>query len=348
MAGKGNKTELNVSFKRKKSETSPDSPSGTQEEKRRNLIDKSALIETTKTAIKQTLGNVDTLDLLTEQIVKNVINQLKLDFQTDIEAHEDRIRKLESGNMEFQCEINRLREINDKLALKQDEQEQYSRRNSVRIFNSKWKETQGEKIQNIVTNFFSTEEIELGLSDVDRCHRVGKKTRGPRAVLVKFTSYRAKATLMKKSKELRDKNIFVNEDLTNVRYKVLQKALKLKKEGVLTSVWTYDGRIHIRDRDVDWVSVVTSEKELGEAVVLDPQDTTVMQNSNQSMSMSYGHPPDLTCIHQSTPWASASQPSSPTSQMLSSTMMSGPGGTQIPRWDLGSLASEVDLPGAEQ
>ena len=68
-----------------------------------------------------------------------------------------------------------------------DEHEQYSRRNSLRIW-IKEKETPGEVTNQVVTDYAKKVGVELQPGDIDRTHRVGKPGDKPRPIIVKFTS----------------------------------------------------------------------------------------------------------------------------------------------------------------
>ena len=54
-------------------------------------------------------------------------------------------------------------------------------------------------------------------------------------------------------------NVYVNEDLMQVRSALLFKARALKREKRLTDCWSYDG--HIKDND-SRITTVTSEADL--------------------------------------------------------------------------------------
>ena len=56
-------------------------------------------------------------------------------------------------------------------------------------------------------------------------------------------------------------NVYVNEDLTQVRSALLFKARALKREKRLTDCWYYDGRIVVKDND-SRITTVTSEADL--------------------------------------------------------------------------------------
>ena len=143
-----------------------------------------------------------------------------------------------------------LTQINDKL----DEQEQYSRRTSLRVINN-WKEDKSEdtddKILDLVNNNL---ELNIKKEDIDRSHRVGprKKNGSPRPIIVKFVSHRTKSQVYKCRGKLRlggepTKGIYVNEDLTKKRLKMFKAALSLKKDNSIQDCWTTDGKIFVRD-----------------------------------------------------------------------------------------------------
>ena len=89
------------------------------------------------------------------------------------------------------CDINEFIESNDVLCHQMqthiDELEQYSRRNSIRIFGIE-KQT-NENLTETISNF-SKQKLNIDLQPhfIDRCHPVGNY-QDRNAVLVKFVSY---------------------------------------------------------------------------------------------------------------------------------------------------------------
>lgn len=79
-----------------------------------------------------------------------------------------------------------------------DASEQYSRRNSLRI--SGIPETVNEDTDQVVLHVAETVGVNILPSGIDRSHRLGKSgNRQTQDILVKFTSYRARERVMKKS-----------------------------------------------------------------------------------------------------------------------------------------------------
>jgi len=90
----------------------------------------------------------------------------------------------------------------------------------------------------------------LDMSHVDRLHRIGNPSnnRGkPRQVIIKFTSYQHRQRVLTKKKALKGMGVFLNEDLTKNRSKIMWTARNLWKDRKFKDVWTSDGRILVRD-----------------------------------------------------------------------------------------------------
>ena len=98
------------------------------------------------------------------------------------------------------------------LEIKSDDNEQYSRRMSLRINNLKGSEKEtAEESVNLVVETLNNSGIEVTKADIDRAHRVGRpNSKYPRQMIVKFKSWDTRASVYKKRKNLKDQKIFVN------------------------------------------------------------------------------------------------------------------------------------------
>lgn len=135
------------------------------------------------------------------------------------------------------------------LRYEQDRLEQYTRRETIRI--TGLEEEAGEdwlKLKDKVVDLTKEIGCDIQHGDISICHRNGQEThqsngtKRPRQVLVKFVSREKKVAVMKNKKNLKDKkkNVYVNEDLTGPRAKML-KCIREKK--CTQSLYTKDGRI---------------------------------------------------------------------------------------------------------
>ena len=183
--------------------------------------------------IRKTLG-----DIVTETL-KNEIVLLRKELKTkdtQIKQLQTRIESLESNN---------------------DAIEQYTRRNSLRVFGLP--EEEGEDTASRTVSFINdTMKIEppISVEDFDRVHRVSRKataepsaTPRPRAIIIKFATYRARHRVISKKASLKNTEYYINEDLTSARSTMLYKARMMKRQGHIKDVWTHDGAIVIKDKN---------------------------------------------------------------------------------------------------
>ena len=129
----------------------------------------------------------------------------------------------------FKKELCRLQQSNLQLRYELDRQEQYSRRETVRIVGLP--EEKDESVEEKVMSLFGKLDCGVQKEEISIAHRNGKVSgdpKKPRHILVRFTSRRSKAKVMAKKKCLKnDKNcqkVYINDDLTALRSKLLKKA----------------------------------------------------------------------------------------------------------------------------
>ncbi len=108
-----------------------------------------------------------------------------------------------------------------KTIVKLDNLEQTNRRNNLRIEGIP--EMKGENTDQIVCRLASEFlGVEIGERDIDCSHRVGKpNAEKPRTIIVRFTTYNVRKQIFKnriKLKHIKDRQIYVNEDLTKSRF----------------------------------------------------------------------------------------------------------------------------------
>lgn len=183
-------------------------------------------------------------DIVAEQL-KNEITLLRKELKEknqQISNLQNRVASLESEN---------------------DSLEQYTRRNSLRVFGVP--EEEGENTVELAISLINeTMEVQppITIEDIDRVHRTGKKDSPtsraaanstqetkPRAILVKFATYRARHRVMSNRKKLKGTKIFVNEDLTRARSTTLYKARMMKRNGTIRDIWTHDGSLVFKDKN---------------------------------------------------------------------------------------------------
>lgn len=150
--------------------------------------------------------------------------------------------------------INDLTKQVQDLESRCDELEQYSRRNSLRIYGIP--EQSDEHLTEQMTNLVNEElaiQPQLNISDICRVHRVGRQNSNadhqkPRPILLKLATHQCKERIYKNRFALKrsSKNIFINEDLTKKRAELARKARLLRRDGKIKDTWTYDGNVMMK------------------------------------------------------------------------------------------------------
>lgn len=122
--------------------------------------------------------------------------------------------------------------------------EQYSRKHNVRIFGVS-EDPEEHLEEKVITLIKDKLDVEVEPEEIDVIHRVGKKERStrnmkPRAVIVKFSSNKAKMKVLMKRKHLKGRGITIAEDMAP------DLAKRLKELNNKTSVeraWLVNGKI---------------------------------------------------------------------------------------------------------
>ena len=183
-------------------------------------------------------GISDMLQSLLPPIIGAVATSVSLAVSELMEKSFQRMEQRISTQKDpaMMASVRRLTYENDRLA-------QYTRRENVRVFGvkSKTDETPDDVEAEVLAVFRKT-GTEIDKQDISVCHRVGKATKGTQPIIVRFISRRKRTEIMRKKKSLKsDTNkLFINDDLTPLRAKLLKY---VKEQDVVDKAWTIDGRI---------------------------------------------------------------------------------------------------------
>ena len=181
-------------------------------------------------------------------LVATIADRVAAAINSKLNARLDRLEKV-SGAQEV-----RILQLEAKL----DDLEQYGRRNSLRISGIE-EDVEGEDLPTKVKNVLTVLGLENSVQ-IDRLHRVGPRPRRDRdrtqkhrsrLVLVKFANYTSRDAMIKTKtrSSLKEKlpGVYINEDLTQPKAKLLYGARKLKKNKQIIDCWTVDGRLVVKD-----------------------------------------------------------------------------------------------------
>ena len=170
------------------------------------------------------------------ELRESLINDFKAEIKTLVDAHRKEIEKLDSTVAMLQEHVSYLKQDNEILSRKIDENEQYGRRLCLRIEGvavKSGKET-AEDVYKIVEKIISEAEVDIPPDVLDRVHRIGKpqepKEQGKpitQSIIVRFSTFRHRTLLYHARKSV--KSAKVRLDLTKARYGVLNLARDMVK-----------------------------------------------------------------------------------------------------------------------
>ena len=142
----------------------------------------------------------------------------------------------------------------------QDELEQYTRKNSLEIHGIP--ESAYTSTEEVVLKLAGAVNVDINPKEIEISHKLNRK--GVKPIIVKFQNHKVKSRLYKARTKLENvrisdifpfstavtrvasEKIYLNENLTSYRRELLKQANQKRKDGVLLSVWSMDGKIFIK------------------------------------------------------------------------------------------------------
>ena len=123
--------------------------------------------------------------------------------------------------------MNSLEIKNKTLSEMIDDQEQYSRRNCLPLHGVDEEDVE-DTDQKIIEVIAEEMDIQLVEEDLDRTHRIGKKSDGKsRPIIIKFTRYNVRKKIYSNKKKLKGKNVMITESLTTAWVKLLKYCINI-------------------------------------------------------------------------------------------------------------------------
>ena len=210
----------------------------------------------------------DLSDATIARIVELTSARVRSDLALEMSKMRGEVVRLKSELEKKDKQIGDLREeLSDmwvkwrEVADRQDESEQYSRRNCILIHGIPESEGDAESTDNLVVKVGEAIGADVFTDHIDRSHRLGRKwTEGngvkyDRPIICKMISHKTKLAMMTKKKKLKSVNtlelfgaekIYINECLTKKRAMIAKEARHLKKSGEVAETWTRDGIVFVK------------------------------------------------------------------------------------------------------
>lgn len=223
-----------------------------------------------------TLQNQKCMDQLIPMISQKVIESIKPTLKKMVDdSLLPHIEKIQSAHhvINLQREeidkqntiIQTLQDKLDKVEERVEEQEQYSRRTSLRFNNVRVPtNSNGDIIQPIDTDSIVLQicknqlGVKLSLNDIGRSHPIGQSRDGKISIIVRFLTYRQRAMVFSNKKKLKGNKdkIFICENLTKHRYDMLKRLNTHRINNKVHSYWTHDGSIIVKKSEHSGTKVV--------------------------------------------------------------------------------------------
>ena len=181
--------------------------------------------------------------------------------------------ELRNTTSEQDKEIDNLYKRVANLDSRLENQEQYSRRTSLRFHNIKIPvDESGNIIHPVNTDDIivklCNEKLDVSISkdDIGRSHVIGKVKNGRSQVIVRFISYRKREMVYSAKRKLKGDphKIFITENLTNYRTNIVKALAELKFTGHIYTYWTSDGRIYVKQFNNSRKVVIHSHDDIRE------------------------------------------------------------------------------------
>jgi myosin heavy subunit len=231
--------------------------------------------ETSLEEIKSLLVGVQQtlLDMRTEnRRMAAEITELKSSFNkhsTEISSLKKSLNKALEDNDKLKKSVDSLkkkveeqdRNINE-LYGQQDDLEQYTRKHTLEIHGIS--EDLYTATEDVVIKLGERLNVPITNEDIDISHKLFSGKNQPKGIIVKFLSHKKKAQLYRKRTELKNvkisdlfpdcstadvvqsTRIFINENLTQYRRGIMKKANKMRRDGMIQSVWSLDGKLYVK------------------------------------------------------------------------------------------------------
>lgn len=199
-----------------------------------------------------------------EQMVKDAIQphlQPLLDKQVILE---ETVSQLQNNNANLKAKI-------DLIDMRLEEQEQYSRRTSLRFHNVRVPTDQkGNIIQPVDTDGIVLKicnkdlTVPLDIHHIGRSHPIGEAKDGKISIIVRFLTYRQRHMVFSNKRKLKGNKdkMFIAENLTKYRYDLLRQLNGMKKINKVHSFWTHDGSILVKERENSKVKVIKNQSDV--------------------------------------------------------------------------------------
>ena len=195
--------------------------------------------------------------------LKSTVYKQKAELSTIKESLDLTTKQCANAEKELAAVRNQLAEKEEEIAelyYLQDRLEQYTRKNSLEFHGVP--ESAYSSPEEVVPKISEALEVPVGPQDIEISHKLNNK--GNKAIIAKFISHKVKSNLYRARTKLKSirmtdlfpgssyattteaNRIYINENLTSYRKRIMKKASEKRRDGELLSVWSLDGTIFVK------------------------------------------------------------------------------------------------------
>ena len=195
--------------------------------------------------------------------LKSTVQKQKAQLSAIKEALDLTTKQCANAEKELAAVRNQLAEQEGEIAELydlQDRLEQYTRKNSLEFHGIP--ESAYSSPEEVVLKIAEALEVPVDPQDIEISHKLNNK--GNKAIIAKFISHKVKSNLYRARTKLKRikmtdlfpgssyattteaNRIYINENLTSYRRRIMKKANEKRRDGELLSVWSLDGTIFVK------------------------------------------------------------------------------------------------------
>lgn len=215
-----------------------------------------------------TSGDLEKIRKLLHEETKSIFNDEYLKSISDnilkcvSEKYDDVLDQHKNDIASLKQSVSCITQWKEKMEKQLDSSEQFSRSLNIRIFGIN--EEKNEDLHKTVTDLFKNKLkiTSISESDLKKCHRIASKIINidkprPAAIMVRFSQDKVRKMVLKNRGFLKNTGIQIQEDLTKLRLRLLDTAIK---KFTKNNVWCSNGVILVKINNI--VHRIESEAEL--------------------------------------------------------------------------------------
>lgn len=201
-----------------------------------------------------------------QNVIEEKMHSLEMDFDVYKRKTDNEMDDLKSKHATLSQNYSALQIQMNNAAKLANDNEQYSRRNNLRILGVYLNEGEKERdaVVRIVNNHLKLtddngQRLQLSSHHIEVAHVLPRRTRptaaanngssakvGPPPIIVRFYNRGIRDKILQARRHLKNKQVSLSDDLTTTNQRLLSK---LKSEPIVASAWSWNGKLFYKRKD---------------------------------------------------------------------------------------------------